>query len=480
MNKVNIIFRADGSSQTGLGHLIRCAALAEMLVSDFNVRLVSRECPESLIPRLLISFDEVTLLPESDQTVEAVEEFLQHVEQLPEAPKIIVLDGYGFNTAYQRKIKGAGYYLVCIDDIHASHFVADMIINHAPSATAHSYSLEAYTTLAFGLRFALLSPPFLRIARSPHDNKNPQEIFICLGGADPDNGTLGVVKRLFAMGCSNPLTIVVGSAYKFFEELQLYLNSSSLQFRVIRGADPQEMVTFMQASRVGITSPSTVSLEYLCAGRDLYLVQIADNQAEIYEALLQLKLARDVTSLDLSDTSVNRPRPKKPIDGFQSYRLLALFKNYDISYRNATSDDSALYLAWANDSSVRKQSFNTEIIRAADHEEWFTRQLVSLNTKMLIFERNNVAVGQVRLTITESFATVSYSVAMEARGMGLGLAMLLHAESYLKRHQPSISEIRGFVKVDNTASRKIFDRLGYQSVESDEYPDALKYYCNDF
>ena len=43
--------------------------------------------------------------------------------------KIVVLDGYHFDTNYQTKIKQKGCKLVCIDDLHDKHFVADIIIH---------------------------------------------------------------------------------------------------------------------------------------------------------------------------------------------------------------------------------------------------------------------------------------------------------------------------------------------------------------
>ena len=37
-NKKTIVFRADGNSQIGLGHIMRCLALCEILSQDFFLK----------------------------------------------------------------------------------------------------------------------------------------------------------------------------------------------------------------------------------------------------------------------------------------------------------------------------------------------------------------------------------------------------------------------------------------------------------
>ena len=39
--------RADGSAEIGLGHLVRCIALAEMLQDDFDIEFCSMAMPNS-------------------------------------------------------------------------------------------------------------------------------------------------------------------------------------------------------------------------------------------------------------------------------------------------------------------------------------------------------------------------------------------------------------------------------------------------
>lgn len=75
--------------------------------------------------------------------------------------EIVVLDNYFFTTDYQRAIKGKGCKLVCVDDMHDKHYVADVVINHALTDTS-LFEVEPYTKLAIGNNWALLRKPFLK------------------------------------------------------------------------------------------------------------------------------------------------------------------------------------------------------------------------------------------------------------------------------------------------------------------------------
>ena len=47
-----IIFRADGNSEIGLGHIMRCLALAEMLEGDFDMSFAIQN-PDEKIEKLI-------------------------------------------------------------------------------------------------------------------------------------------------------------------------------------------------------------------------------------------------------------------------------------------------------------------------------------------------------------------------------------------------------------------------------------------
>ena len=458
----------------GLGHLVRSAALAEMLLPDFSCRLVYRHCPAALLAEWREVYTKTVPIPEQDEIREAA--WLATYSKghaTPNTVPIVVLDGYHFGTVYQNIIVAAGLRLVCIDDIHACPYTAHLIINHAPGARIAQYTAARHTHFALGLRFALLRTPFRNMAqrrRPPAD----RGIFLCLGGADPDNAVLQVLRELERQRISDTVALILGSAYLHEQTLAAYLAQSELRVHLHRSLAADRMAHLMRASSIGITSPSTVSLEYLSAGGRLYLHQIADNQEEMRKALIQQGYAQDFSEFRLEVSSLSSDRPA--LDGEQAVRLRKLFHGLDLAIRPATADDTDLYYEWANDPLVRAQSFTTDPIPLEQHQQWFVAKLEDPNTLLLVFTQDSDSVvGQVRFNIGATDAAIGYSIAASARGRGLGVPMLHYAVGYLQRHRPAPRTIVGYVKRTNQASIKTFRQLGYREHVTDRYPNTVKF-----
>jgi UDP-2,4-diacetamido-2,4,6-trideoxy-beta-L-altropyranose hydrolase len=111
--KRKIIFRVDGNANIGLGHLVRCMALAEMLRYDFTIHFICHELHEKTRAMLESVCQELTII--KDET-ESLAKFIASSD-------IVVLDGYNFNTDYQKQIKNSGCKLVCIDDLNTGYFL---------------------------------------------------------------------------------------------------------------------------------------------------------------------------------------------------------------------------------------------------------------------------------------------------------------------------------------------------------------------
>lgn len=129
--------------------------------------------------------------------------------------------------------------------------------------------------------------------------------------------------------------------------------------------------------------------------------------------------------------------------------------------RLATEDDTDLLFEWANEETVRKNSFSTEPIIYKNHQEWIHRIMNDENEKIFIFYFGEEPVGQVRVSVRDTVATVGYSIAAKYRSQGYGRAMLLLLEEQLKDFYPDVNRIRAEVKSDNVASMKVFEKTNY-------------------
>ncbi|MGH1338216.1 MAG: UDP-2,4-diacetamido-2,4,6-trideoxy-beta-L-altropyranose hydrolase [Aureispira sp.] len=292
MSRSVVYFRADGNSQIGLGHVYRSLALVDMLQADFECIFLIRTPSRSLVT-MIEKRCKVVALPASTSNSEETNFIAQ---KYLTGNEIVVLDGYHFDTAYQTTLKHTGIQLVCIDDIYAYHFVADVLINHAGGVQEEWYSKETYTMCCFGLEYALLQAPFLSYAQT----KQPQSVsidstnmFLCLGGADPNNDILQILKELEQQLITSKLYLVLGGAYQHHSTLDEFIKQTTLSIQKLQNLDTSEMLFYMQQCGIGIVSPSTISFEFLSTGGLLYLVQTASNQEGIFNYFIKESLAFD-------------------------------------------------------------------------------------------------------------------------------------------------------------------------------------------
>ena len=82
--------------------------------------------------------------------------------------------------------------------------------------------------------------------------------------------------------------------------------------------------------------------------------------------------------------------------------------------------------------------------------------------------RVSPTIGNHKFEIEDDTATLSYSIDKSYRGKGLGKLILSLGNEHLKKDVPSIKTILGYVKSQNTASNKVFHRLGFQVKSFDD------------
>lgn len=134
-----------------------------------------------------------------------------------------------------------------------------------------------------------------------------------------------------------------------------------------------------------------------------------------------------------------------------------------LSVRAATIDDAELLWKWANDPSVREQSFNSEPISWESHIKWLSARMQSPQTKFYLLFENDEPAGQIRYDRLENeeSAEISFSIAKEHRGKRLGIAILeLTCEKAV--NELNCRQITALVIEGNEASHKAFLRAGFE------------------
>jgi len=275
MTKRTIIFRADGGSSIGMGHFTRTLALAEMLNEHFHCVFATRQPTEYQVAEIEKICHGRIDLPEDDSHFE---QFLTHLI----GNEIVVLDNYYFTTDYQKAIKAKGCKLVCIDDMHDKHYVADVVINHAEGIDKKAYSIEPYTKLLLGYKYALLRKEYLKPDKET--NKKKYSALIMMGGADPLNITSRILEQVIVIDFKTPIAVV--SSQNGLERFK-----QSDKFIFFKNLNSKQVVELMQASEFGVLPASTVAIEASAMCLPFICGYFVDNQKESYHGIKANDLA---------------------------------------------------------------------------------------------------------------------------------------------------------------------------------------------
>lgn len=151
--------------------------------------------------------------------------------------------------------------------------------------------------------------------------------------------------------------------------------------------------------------------------------------------------------------------------------------NNAISFRKANEDDMMLYFNWANDASVRENSYQSEPISLENHQNWFYKIIKEETCLMLVFENHlGTPIGQVRIQKQdENIAVIGISNDSKHRGKGYASKMIqIASEEFLKRNPHMY--ISAYIKIENKASVKAFEKGGYDLDVVLEYNSFKSYH----
>jgi UDP-2,4-diacetamido-2,4,6-trideoxy-beta-L-altropyranose hydrolase len=443
-------------------------SLAHMLDDDFTISFFCLSIPDSLKNEIMDEGWKVIML-------ETENEFEQHLS----GDEIVVLDGYQFDSEYQKKIKEKGSKLVCIDDFHDQFFYADLVINHAPGVYKEDYKGESYTKYLLGPDYALLRPEFLETVPDKRidRNRNVKNIFICFGGSDSKSLTAKVLSWLPSKGHS--ITIVIGDAYSHQDELnEVIKERKDFEINVKNSLSAKEMKNELEKTDLAIVPASGILFEVISTGLPVISGYYTDNQKDVYSGFKANNVFYDAKSfyeqdfLKAFNTALKKSNyeiienQQNCIDGLSPKRFrkkfLGLLFSSILQIREANINDMEQYFKWANDESVRANAFNSEEILWNNHVSWFKKKLSNDHSRMYIFEIGEKRVGQVRFDKkNEDIWDIDYMLDEDFRRVGLGTEIIDRSLKKLIVEEKN-AKVQALVKTDNIPSIKVFEDLNFK------------------
>lgn len=326
MNK-RIVFRVDGNHAIGLGHVTRSLSLAYILRDTFNAVFYLFDSLQAVVGTIISSGFNVVLLENQEN------DFFDKLN----GQEIVVLDGYQFDTSYQKKIKEKGSYLVCIDDLHDKQFIADTIINHAPGVTEEMYYAQSHTRFLLGLDYALLRPSFMLQASRQRTIKESNGILICFGGSDYNDLTSTTLEIVLQSTSLVKVLAVTGSGYRCQSNLVNIISSHQSRVELFHDVSEKEMIDCFLNAHLAIVPASGVLFEAIACKTPVISGYYTKNQFDIYNGFLSLGVMHDAkefepdnlkAALNIALSSNNNnliENQSKCIDGKSQTRYLEIF-----------------------------------------------------------------------------------------------------------------------------------------------------------
>lgn len=182
-----VLIRADASAHIGLGHAMRCLAIAEHLILQ-RVRVVflTHQPLPQMVEKLHAAGAEIRPAVHAAGMAEDADEVLAVAAEL--GAHCVMADSYGMGTAYYARLAEQVRLVVLDDEAKVDPLPCHMVINASPAAPSLPYD-----RLAPGAR-ALLGPAYALVRREftalrpPHgmaELTGRRSAVVTFGGSDP-------------------------------------------------------------------------------------------------------------------------------------------------------------------------------------------------------------------------------------------------------------------------------------------------------
>lgn len=268
---INILFRCDGSVEIGMGHVIRCLALADELHENHhgNIYFAMRQSELG-----------INKVKEKYPVIEATLEMFDYKRWLEDCihktnSHVLILDVRdGLNPQDLKQIKiNTGVRVVTIDDPEDKRLAADLAF-YPPVPQLKKMNWNGFKgKLYSGWEYVILRKEFS--SKYPKPNNPIPNILISMGGTDENNMTEFVVDALDSLEGAFSVNIILGLGYQLKTQLENRLKL--VRYKYLLYVDPNNVAKIMAQSDLAIISFGVTAYElaalnvpsfYLCLTED--------------------------------------------------------------------------------------------------------------------------------------------------------------------------------------------------------------------
>jgi UDP-2,4-diacetamido-2,4,6-trideoxy-beta-L-altropyranose hydrolase len=286
-----VLFRCDASPSIGVGHVMRCQALA--------LALRAHSVDVAFLMRGSYTVDgfETFRAPDGDDTSRSSLDLERTLEIATRGDfETVVVDHYGASATDFEALKEAGLRVGVIDDLADRDLsAADWILNQNIGAHAVRYRARADALVLCGLRYALLRPEFAeaRTQLASPLAADEAHLLITLGGGATADLCSSLLATLDHVEPSLSIRCVTTDANA---QLRRAADQSRHTVEVLSAVD--NMVGQMMWADVSINGGGTTCWELLCLGVPMVVLVLSYDQRLNAPALERAQVAVSADSID--------------------------------------------------------------------------------------------------------------------------------------------------------------------------------------
>jgi UDP-2,4-diacetamido-2,4,6-trideoxy-beta-L-altropyranose hydrolase len=295
-----LCIRADADERIGIGHVMRCLALAqEWRRRGGSVRLISAMKSTPLIERVRAEGVEIAPMLAVPASAGDLEQTLEEARN--SGASWLLLDGYHFPRDYMLRVQAAGLHLLLMDDLADRDLSGiEVVLNqNAYASEAMHAHCRPRPQLLLGTQHTLIRREFLAWRAPRATPQRANRVLVTLGGADVSNFTFLVLQGLQLIPARRlNVRVVIGATNQNIKSLEAELPAVRTIHDCELLLNPPDLPSLMNWSELTITAAGSTCWELCCLGVPQMVIETADNQRMMAPHLTRHQIAEVFGKLD--------------------------------------------------------------------------------------------------------------------------------------------------------------------------------------
>lgn len=286
MNAANklLVIRCDGYADIGLGHVVRCMAIANHLRDKHGIGIVFAMADRSPGPQMI---QEAGFSLELFDGKGSEGNWLEQLIMRKQANGVLLDVRTDLAANQVKDWRSKGLLIAVLDDGSERRLYADLAF-YPPVPQLQDMSWDGFTgDLLAGWDWIPLRPEFCQKLPTP-SNKTPQ-IVITMGGSDPAGLSLLALKALERLDFPLAVRLITGRSFSHGQQLANLFQNLHIPVSILE--DVKDMPGAVVDADLVIASFGVTAYELAALGVPMVLLSITDDHARSASALQQAGMA---------------------------------------------------------------------------------------------------------------------------------------------------------------------------------------------